>query len=268
MTTATDARRHDFVILDNEAVDDYDLTPQEGWLYVIIIRHINHQQGIAFPSLATLAKKTRMSKPTVVKCLKSLEAKKLIKIEQQKGTDTNDYKPNHYTALAVPKKRKVVNEVDNVVKEIDKGGQPDLQGVVKEVDSNKIEIEKDRAKKINTAAPAAQDSEAQKSSKPKTQRQLMFEAICSAFGYDWKNITKTKRGQVNKAISELLEAKATLADIPGLVRYAIHRSEKSGPMALASSWDDYKALPKRGKPTVSVTPIPEDEINQYVPGSV
>lgn len=132
--TGTDARRHNFFIVDNEVVDKYDLNPYEGWLYMVILRHINHQTGVAFPSLATLAAKTKMSRQSVVKYIESLETKGLIRVDRQYDEVAKTHKPNHYTAMGV-------------VKEVDKGSTPVRQGVVKEVDTNNTKIEQDENKK-------------------------------------------------------------------------------------------------------------------------
>ncbi len=85
---ATDKRRHSFFIVDNAVVDSYGLCPQEGWLYCVIVRHINHRTGVAFPSLALLIAQTGMSRPTVIKYLKALVEKGLLRYEsgQQTGT--------------------------------------------------------------------------------------------------------------------------------------------------------------------------------------
>src|SRR5690554_1819712 len=60
-TTASDERRHAFFILDNALIDDHSLTPHEGWLYAVIVRHVNYQTNVAFPSHNTLARKSGMS---------------------------------------------------------------------------------------------------------------------------------------------------------------------------------------------------------------
>ncbi|MHC4647199.1 MAG: helix-turn-helix domain-containing protein [Planctomycetota bacterium] len=132
--TATDARRFNFFIIDNEAFDNYDLNPYEGWLYIAIVRHINQKTGVAFPSLSTLAAKTKMSKQSVVKYLETLETKGLIKVDRQYDDAAKTHKPNHYTIMGV-------------VKEVDKGSTPVRQGVVKEVDTNNTKSKKDETKK-------------------------------------------------------------------------------------------------------------------------
>ena len=94
--TASDKRRHSFFIIDNSVIDDYDLCPEEGWLYVIIVRFVNHKTGIAFPSLRTLQRLSGMSRHSVIKYLRSLVAKGLIICTQQRRPETNEFTSNHY----------------------------------------------------------------------------------------------------------------------------------------------------------------------------
>jgi hypothetical protein len=72
----------------------------------------------------------------------------------------------------------------------------------------------------------------------------MFEAICSVFDYDWNKITKNKRGQVNTTAKQLLEVGAVPDDIEGVYSYCKKKFEQFGPVALTTSWDDYKAADK------------------------
>jgi DNA-binding transcriptional regulator YhcF (GntR family) len=127
MTKGTDSRKHDFFIIDNEVIDNYELGPYAGWLYIAIVRHINQQTGGAFPSIATLAQKTGMSSPTVIKYLGELEKKSLIRVKRQWDESTGGNKPNHYF-------------LEGVVKEFNKGCKAPLQPLVKEVYTNKTNL--------------------------------------------------------------------------------------------------------------------------------
>jgi len=77
--------------------------------------------------------------------------------------------------------------------------------------------------------------------KPKTERQLMFEAICAAFGYDAKHLTDSKRGAINRVIAELVRAGAHPTDVPGLHAYCKGQFTRFGPNAYATNWNDYRA---------------------------
>ena len=78
-TTASDGRRHPFFILDNALIDDHTLTPHEGWLYAVIVRHVNYQTNVAFPSHNTLARKSGMSRRSVIRYIQRLEELGLIR---------------------------------------------------------------------------------------------------------------------------------------------------------------------------------------------
>jgi predicted transcriptional regulator len=142
MTKGTDQREPGFFIIDNEVIENYDLGPFAGWLYVVIVKHINRQTNKTFPSIATLAEKAGMSKPSVIKYLSELENKNLIRIERSRDPETGEHKPNHYYLV-------------QVVKEIYKGGKGDLQGVVKEVDHNKTKPNNTQLQENETFAPEA-----------------------------------------------------------------------------------------------------------------
>ena len=222
--TGTDARRHNFFIIDNEAVDNYDLNPYEGWLYVIILRHINHGTGIAFPSLATLAKETKMSEPTVVKYLKSLVTKKLITIDGQYDKTTKTNKPNHYTAMGV-------------VKEVNQGGKADLPGVVKEINTNNTKGKKTNNEKKDQRIPA-------EPVKKLSDHQLMVGAISLALGINPDYLTKKRAGTIGSAASQIRTAKGKPEHIPEFVEWLKARAKEKrwddfSEHAMAKYWGDY-----------------------------
>lgn len=100
---ATDTRPAIFFI--NEAViDKYELSPYEGWLYVVILRHANHTTGEAFPGIARLCKLAKMSKSQVIRAISTLEAKELIRVERDTKPLDGEKRQrgvNHYFILAV-----------------------------------------------------------------------------------------------------------------------------------------------------------------------
>jgi hypothetical protein len=96
--------------------------------------------------------------------------------------------------------------------------------------------------------------------KTKSAHNLMFEAICHAFGYDWQQITKSKRGQVNTAAKELIGGGAVPEDIPRLHNFCKRKFEHFGPVALATNWDDYKSeVSAKDAPPIPVLAPPTDD---------
>lgn len=147
--TGTDQRAHGWFIIDNELIDDYKLTPHTGWLYCAIVRHVNKTSGVAFPSLATLAKETCMGKSTVTKHLDILEEKKLISRTLQ-FNEKGDCASTHYRLLPVKKV--------GVVHQVDKGIPASGQGVVHQVDTKETKV-KETKEKEKDSSPAGDSVE-------------------------------------------------------------------------------------------------------------
>jgi hypothetical protein len=238
MDTGTDSRRFNFFIVDNEAVDNYDLNPYEGWLYVVILRHINQQTGIAFPSLSTLAKKAGMTVPTVIKYLKSLEEKRLIVRKQQRDPDTKEHKSTHYTAIPL-------------VKEVNKGCKPPLVPLVKEVNTNNTKL-KNTNEKEKDVAPTAQAAPSP-SDQPPTQ-QAMFGAICVALGIDPDTVTRSRASTIGKTATEIRQAKGKPEHMNDFMRWLKAKADREDwtndvtENAMRKYWPDYASAEKPGEP--------------------
>jgi len=101
-STGSDDRRIGFFMVHNSIVDSFDLTPYEGWLYVIIARHVNQKTGVAFPSLTTLAREGNMSRMHVTRCLKALQTKGLLEIKRHTVRGKRSHAVNHYRLLDPP----------------------------------------------------------------------------------------------------------------------------------------------------------------------
>lgn len=97
MANGTDGRTSNFFMIDNAVVDQLggELGPMGGWLYVVIVRHINRQTGVAFPSVRTLAEKCGMTKQSVRKHMLRLEELGLIAVERRQNAD-GSYRANLY----------------------------------------------------------------------------------------------------------------------------------------------------------------------------
>lgn len=154
----SDKRKHPFIVVDQVVIDDYDLTPYEGWLYVVIIGHVNHKTGVAFPSIATLAKEAKMSRQQVMRCIASLEAKGLIEVERKNKKDSLEKEVNHYIVLdpnnatSIPPKGSTCESL---------GSDCELLQVVPVSHNNQIEINQ-----IKDSAPAALEVETPKDETP------------------------------------------------------------------------------------------------------
>lgn len=253
MSTGTDERKHDFFQVDNEVIDNYDLSPLAGWLYMIVVRLINDKTDTAFPSLVTLSRRAKMSKPSVIKFLLELEEKKLIVIERRKKPGKKESEVNHYRLLPV---NKVVNGIDN-------GGKADLPPVVNDVDCKNTNS-KNTDLKNHTDAPTAV-SGAASNGQPKrarTEKQLkldaMKNALADAFGLPYETVTHTKWGEFGKAGAELIEVGATPGDMKPLFLWSkTQKWARDGftSIAMAKYWPDYvKARQQKNGAAVSSGP--------------
>lgn len=70
-----------FTIIPNIVMDEFDLNPFEITVYQYLMRYKNCDE--IFPSLTTIAKKSKMSIPTVRKALNGLVEKKLVSVEKK-----------------------------------------------------------------------------------------------------------------------------------------------------------------------------------------
>ena len=77
--TVLDRRRYSFFMIDNEVIDDYAclIGIYALGVYNVLSRFAN-REGVCFPSLNTIAKRLRISKPSVIKALETLETYGLI----------------------------------------------------------------------------------------------------------------------------------------------------------------------------------------------
>lgn len=155
--------RTPFFMIANEIIDWYRLNPYELALYNAIVRHLNYKTREAYPSIRRLAQLTQMTRPTVIKYIRSLEEKGLIRVRRAYKEGSRERAVNRYeilppspycderpTSAAAPEAReagssnepKVVHEVDDVglpdepkvVYAVNQGGQRDIPEVVNEVD--------------------------------------------------------------------------------------------------------------------------------------
>ncbi|MCR1953337.1 helix-turn-helix domain-containing protein [Clostridioides mangenotii] len=157
MNLLKDKREKNWFMVENELIDNLNLTIYEKMVYMVLVRHANEDSS-CFPSITTIAKKTGCSRPTAIKALNGLERLEFIKkeIRTVKGRKEND--SNLYYVMSVggskgdlppskpdlpPKEEnvsKVVNEVNHVVKEIYYPSKGDLPQVVNQVDCNNTNI--------------------------------------------------------------------------------------------------------------------------------
>ena len=168
---ATD-KRPGFFMIENAVIDNFDFAPHTGWLYCCIVRHVNRQTGAAFPSIATLANKSGMSRTAVMKHMGLLEAAGLIHVKRQKRADGGNA-PNHYYLLSA-------NGVGN---EVDQGSQPSEPGVGNEVDHNKTKVNKTK-----DSRPTPESENPTPEPNPPDQGGQSLESGCDMLCFDCEEI--------------------------------------------------------------------------------
>jgi hypothetical protein len=81
---------------------DMDIAANEKLVYMVLRSYANGQNGIVFPSYATIAKKASISRTTAIKCVKSLEEAGLLVKETRLKVSTNgkaSQTSNEYTLI-------------------------------------------------------------------------------------------------------------------------------------------------------------------------
>ena len=148
---ATD-ERPPFIIIDQSIIDEYNLHPLAGWLYVVIVRHVNRKNNDAFPSVARLAKLANMSRASVLRYTKVLEDAGLIRVDRDENN--GDHQVNHYRLLhvkgGIPKKQ-VVSHSNH------KGGISQQPQVVSHSNTNQIDINQSKEHKNASAKASSND---------------------------------------------------------------------------------------------------------------
>jgi len=134
--------------IDDRLLDQ--TTSDELFLMLHISRYMNASDFKAFPSLATLCKKTGFSKPHVIKVKNACIEKGLLSCEKM-VRENNGFASNEYTIetdyinlFINAKGRKAIEEneggskrrLQGVVNDVYKGGKQNLQGVVNSVYPN------------------------------------------------------------------------------------------------------------------------------------
>ncbi|MED3586572.1 helix-turn-helix domain-containing protein [Bacillus thuringiensis] len=134
--TLIDRRRRGFFMIDNEIVDDARLTHKEKAVYMVLCRHLNQETGSCFPSLSTIGKKVGMSKNTIIKSLNLLIECGYVFKEKRNSEDgghaSNVYYINDISTLVQP--------VNKVVQEMNKGGSGNEQALVHQVNPNNTNL--------------------------------------------------------------------------------------------------------------------------------
>jgi DNA-binding MarR family transcriptional regulator len=130
-----DLREKYFRVTNHIFEEDLDI--YEIGVYSVLCRYGNNDSTESFPSISKIQKMLKVSRPKIVKTLKSLTDKGIVhKRSGNKGFS------NRYYLLSLPSKRELL------VNMINQTSKPDLPEVVNEVNSIKTNTKKTNIKKL------------------------------------------------------------------------------------------------------------------------
>lgn len=134
MAKTFDKRRHNFFIIDNAVLDNYELSPHALVVYAWLAR-FSDPSGRSFPSIPTVALRSRMSQPSVRKALRELVAAELVEIVPYA------WKSNDYRLLPVQDSTTLSPQPQNDTEDSTslRGGLNVVEGGLNVVESNKTQ---------------------------------------------------------------------------------------------------------------------------------
>lgn len=258
--TLTDIRPR-YTQLENAAIEDYGLTPYEGWLYVVILKFANYQTREAFPSIATLAKTANMSRSQVKRSIATLEQKGLIEVKRDvapaKG-ESRKQETNHYTVVPVSKSYQ--NQGVGSTRTGGRFYQNRGVGSTRTPNESQKELKPINETRARAGARAVQSSDTVSSSKRKkptveqefraawNEHAAVGNALRAAFGDDFvpaENCPRANLERYLEAAQQLGAAGCKPEDVESLHTYVKRRAKteewsvKFGPLALARHYTDY-----------------------------
>lgn len=146
-----DIREHYFKVSNH--IYDHDLSIYELGVYTCLCRFANNDNTESFPSISTIQKMLKISRPKVINSIKQLVEKQIV---YKKMGHTG--KSNRYYLLNLPSKRHLlVNEINQGSKPHLPTSKPRLPEVVNEVYSKKTYIKKTNKKTKGKTDPIFYD---------------------------------------------------------------------------------------------------------------
>ena len=184
-------------------------------LYVVLARYADNDDLTAYPGRGTLAKRMGCHRASVDRAVEELIA--LGAVTKQRRVSDGKYQSSLYTIRRIaPSRTHATTPVAPV--------QPPPSHPCD------IELEPQNVEPEEPIAAAPRQAPAKKDE--------LFEAVAEACGIDWNNLTKTGRGPLNKAVSELRGVGATPDQVKA--RAATYRKTYPDavltPMALTKHW--------------------------------
>lgn len=134
MNLLKDNREKNWFMVENELIDNLNLTIYEKMVYMVLVRHANEDSS-CFPSITTIAKKAGCGTTKVKTVIKDLEDKKLIIKQKRSKAGKKENDSNLYLVMSV-----VGRSPHDLGHETTGGRSPHDQGVGRHASSNNTNI--------------------------------------------------------------------------------------------------------------------------------
>lgn len=225
-----------FTIFHNEFIDSKLLSGYEKLVFIAIKRHLNSESSQAFPSIKTICSHTGLSKPTVIKAIKSLEDKKILAVEHRESEERG-YMSNLYTLMDYKEMWKAPSAKD--MKAIAKTKQYEWAKQIIEAAGGRVVIEKEPG----TTAPTKVTAEPDPSNK-------LFDRDNNT--KKWTESQPQERYSLED-IQELFEYSVMINDFPQLrpdvdnVLTILHETLNTTKKTIRIASEDLPAMPVIGK---------------------
>lgn len=145
-----------FTIFHNEFIDSEFLSGYEKLVFMAIKRHLNSESSQAFPSIKTICSHTGLSKPTVIKAIKSLEDKEILAVEHRESEERG-HMSNLYTLMDYKEMWKAPSAKD--MKAVAKSKQYEwAKQIIEAAGGRVVGIEKESSNAAPTKVTAEPDS--------------------------------------------------------------------------------------------------------------
>jgi len=222
---------------------------------LVLLGIANHDgDGGAWPSVATLAKYANCSERHVQRAIANLVELGEVTIEKQRGGNDKtrpDRRPNLYKVLV------------RCPQDCDGSSQHRTRGDADGTPQNGATEYKERGdiSSNNGVTPVSPELSLEPSDKPLAdkppesvtrKKDTLFETVAEVCGIATGNLTRSSRGQLNKAVKELREINATDEQVR-LKAKAYKRQYQNAaltPMALVKHWSSFAVVEKQQRKSI------------------
>ena len=222
---------------------------------LVLLGIANHDgDGGAWPSVATLAKYANCSERHVQRAVANLVELGEVTIEKQRGGNDKtrpDRRPNLYKVLV-----RCPAECDGSSQHRLRGDADDTPQIGATKDEERGDISSDNGVTPVSPEPSLEPSDKPLAAKPPEsvtrKKDTLFETVAEVCGISTGNLTRSSRGQLNKAAKELREINATDEQVR-LKAKAYKRQYQNAaltPMALVKHWSSFAVEEKQQRKSI------------------